>query len=105
MPHQHCESTQSVFVFDWDLQQHRAHSSRGYREDSAVSDRCFLFVCVLHSGGSVGQSVIGAARLSWPHRSLCVDRAWRFGGSQLSFGRTALFKFRVHLASQVGVCT
>jgi len=104
MLHQHSESTKIVFVIDWDLQQHRAHSFRGCREDSAVSDRCCFVFRVLHSGGSVWQSVTGAARLSWPHRSSCVDRAWSFGLSQLSCGRTALFKFLVHLASQVGMC-
>ena len=59
MPHQHCESTQSVFVFDWDLQQHRAHSSRGYREDSAVSDSC----CFVRLGVAFGW--IGLAIGHW----------------------------------------
>ena len=59
MPHQYCESTQSVFVFDWDLQQHRAHSSRGYREDSAVSDRC----CFVRLGVAFGW--IGLAIGHW----------------------------------------
>ena len=62
MLRQHCESTQSVFVVDWDLQQHRAHSSRGYREDSAVSDRC----CFVRLGVAFGWIGLAIGRWSSP---------------------------------------